>query len=313
MGYFPPPQNDTSHESNGGWEGNSSAPYDIHPKISSLDHTSTESPFQNSPPTQTSMNHSRLSELESMFKKTEEEAQQSWKREESLLKNMNEDLEKIRKHLEPSNSKNQSVGEEVEKQEQKVLMLSELSMKNEVVEPETALEMTREHEDSQLSQTSLDQNASTFESMIERYEEEMKKAWEDQQTSSIKELLKQMLSVKEEVEEQESEEVIPNSSEAEKYMKEEFMEPPVQKALDEYKTPISTQQPSLESKEVKATSKNTNSVPNPASKLNQAMYKRKLAERKSRQGAIAESSPPLKSFLLSNWKKRKKVKNNMSS
>ena len=56
MGYFPPPQNDASHDSNGGWEGNSSAPYDIHPKISSLDHASTESPFQNLLPTQTSMN-----------------------------------------------------------------------------------------------------------------------------------------------------------------------------------------------------------------------------------------------------------------
>ncbi|KAL4315522.1 hypothetical protein AHAS_Ahas15G0193500 [Arachis hypogaea] len=84
MGYFPPPQNDASHDSNGGWEGNSSAPYDIHPKISSLDHTSTESPFQNSPPTQTSMNHSRLSELESMFKKNEEEAMKAWKREEII-------------------------------------------------------------------------------------------------------------------------------------------------------------------------------------------------------------------------------------
>ncbi|KAL4391251.1 hypothetical protein AHAS_Ahas03G0226400 [Arachis hypogaea] len=51
MGYFLPPQNDASHDSNGGWEGNSNAPYNIHPKISSLDHASTESPFQNSPPT----------------------------------------------------------------------------------------------------------------------------------------------------------------------------------------------------------------------------------------------------------------------
>ncbi|KAL4315422.1 hypothetical protein AHAS_Ahas15G0183500 [Arachis hypogaea] len=88
MGYFPPPQNDASHDSNGGWEGNSSVPYDIHPKISSLDHTSTESPFQNSPPTKTSMNHSRLSKLESMFKKYEEETMKVWKEQENSLKNM---------------------------------------------------------------------------------------------------------------------------------------------------------------------------------------------------------------------------------
>ena len=101
----------------------------------------------------------------------------------------------------------------------------------------------------------------------------------------------------------------PNSRETERHMKDKLIEPPMQKALDEYKTPIITQQPSLEFKEVKATNKSTNSVPNPASKINQAICKRKLAEEKPRQGTVAESSPPLRSFLLTNWKKRKKVKN----
>ena len=60
----------------------------------------------------------------------------------------------------------------------------------------------------------------------------------------------------------------------------------------------------------KRRSTRSNPTPGPiASKLNQAMYKRKLAEERPRQGVIAESSPPLKSFLLTNWKKRKKVKN----
>ncbi|KAL4315958.1 hypothetical protein AHAS_Ahas15G0237100 [Arachis hypogaea] len=186
-------------------------------------------------------------------------------------------------------------------------------MKNEVVENETALEVIREHEDSQLSQTSLTQKLSTIESVIEKYEEEMKKYWEDQETSSMKKLLSQMLGAKKGVEEQESEEVIPNSSEAEKCIEEKLMEPPLQTTLNEDKTPIITQQPNLESKEVKATSKSTNSVPNPASKLNQAIYKRKLAEERPRQGTPAESFPHLRSFLLTNWKKRKKVKNNMSS
>ncbi|KAL4329611.1 hypothetical protein AHAS_Ahas13G0317400 [Arachis hypogaea] len=254
----------------------------------------------------------------------------SW--EETILEQINGSLEQTRGNLEPSTSEDEDkcVGEEVEKQDKEATASSELSMKNEVVEPETTLEMTREHEDSQLSQTSLDQNASTSESMIERYNEEIKKCWEDRQTSPMIERLKQLLGVKEEVEEQESEEVIPNSSEAEKYIKEEFMEPPIQKALDEYKTPKITQLPKHGFKEVKAINKSTkkrivtklprttfkrrsttsNPTPGPiASKLNQAMYKRKLAEERPRQGVIAESSSPLKSFLLTNWKKRKKVKN----
>ncbi|KAL4350033.1 hypothetical protein AHAS_Ahas10G0101500 [Arachis hypogaea] len=236
MGYFPPPQNDASHDSNGGWEGNSSAPYDIHPKTSSLDHTSTESPFQNSPPTQTSMNHSRLSKLESMFKKYEEETMKVWKEQENFLKNMEVQLAQV-----------VSATKKEEKQEEEATASSEIAKKEEVVEtfePKTALEMTSEPEHSQPPQTPLDQRCSTFESMIEKYEEEMKKAWENQQTSSMKELLKQMLSVKEEVEEQASEEDTQeksNSSEAEKYIEEKLMEPPMQKALDEYKTPIITQ------------------------------------------------------------------------
>ncbi|KAL4306477.1 hypothetical protein AHAS_Ahas16G0182200 [Arachis hypogaea] len=313
MGYFPPPQNDASHDSNGGWEGNSSAPYDNHPKISSLDHTSTESPFQNSPPTQTSMNHSWFSEFESRFNRMAEEYQQSRRELEILSQETDKQLEDTDKCLELLSKENEDqlmdMKDKVEEQDEEATASSELSMKNEVVENETALEVTREHEDSQLSQTSLTQKLSTIESVIEKYEEEMKKAWENQQTSSMKKLLKQLLSVKEEVEEQESEKVIPNSSEAEKYMKEEFMEPPVQKALDEYKTPIITQQPRLGFKEVKATNKSTNHVPEPASKINQAICKRKLAEERPRQGTVAETSPPLKSFLLTNWKKRKKVKN----
>ncbi|KAL4337547.1 hypothetical protein AHAS_Ahas12G0121100 [Arachis hypogaea] len=335
MEYLPPPQNDASCYSNDGWgEQNQKtfeSPYSTYQEPSSLERTinsliqnfptspsnfssensssldfvSTQNPCQNSPPTQTSMNQ-RLSNLESMLKRIAEEKEKYQKEQENSLKNMEVQLGKL------LNARK----EEMQKQEHKVPVSSEIARKEEVVkvlEPETALEMTRGPEHSQPPQTPLDQKVSTIESEIKRYEEEMKKYWEDQQTSSMKELLKQMLSVKEEVEEQESEEIIPNSSEAEKYMKEEFMEPPVQKALDEYKTPIITQQPSLESKEVKATSKNTNSVPNPASKINQAICKRKLAEERTRQGTLAETSPLLRSFLLTNWKKRKKVKNNMSS
>ncbi|KAL4315773.1 hypothetical protein AHAS_Ahas15G0218600 [Arachis hypogaea] len=265
-------------------------------------------------------NEDPLQKSRELLKRQEQfmkEQQQSWREQEIRLQKMDEQLENIGKCSEPLSKENKDrlmdVKDKVEEQDEEATASSELSMKNEVVENETALEVTKEPEHSQPPQTPLDQKVSTIESEIKRYEEEMKKCWEDQQTSSMKELLKQMLSVKEELEEQESEEIIPNSSEAEKYMKEKFMEPPVQKALDEYKTPIITQQPSLESKEVKAISKNTNPVPDPASKINQAICKRKLAEERPRQGTLAESSPPLRSFLLTNWKKRKKVKNNMSS
>ena len=108
---------------------------------------------------------------------------------------------------------------------------------------------------------------------------------------------------------------------------------PMQEALDKEITPTITQQPKLGFKEVKAINKSTkkrivtkisrttfmrrstanNPPPDQASKLNQANFKRKLAEMKPRKGTKAETSPLLKSFLLTNWKKRKKVKNNMSS
>ncbi|KAL4306655.1 hypothetical protein AHAS_Ahas16G0200000 [Arachis hypogaea] len=124
-----------------------------------------------------------------------------------------------------------------------------------------------------------------------------------------------------------------HSIEAEKCIAEGLMEPLIQEALDEDKTPTITQPPRLGFKKVKAINKSTekrivtklqrtifmkkrrsttsNPPPDPASKLNQAINKRKLAEERPRQGAIAESSPPLRSFLLTNWKKRKKAKNNM--
>ena len=116
-------------------------------------------------------------------------------------------------------------------------------------------------------------------------------------------------------------------------MKDKLIEPPMQEGFDEEITPKITQQPCLDIQKVKAINKSTkkrivtktprttfmrrstanNPPPDPASKINQAICKRKLAEERSRQGTVAESSPPLRSFLLTNWKKRKKVRNNMSS
>ncbi|KAL4374162.1 hypothetical protein AHAS_Ahas05G0154200 [Arachis hypogaea] len=124
-----------------------------------------------------------------------------------------------------------------------------------------------------------------------------------------------------------------HSTEVEKCTEEELTKPPLQEALNEEITPTITQQPKLGFKEVKAINKSTkkrivtkisrtifkkrstanNPPPDQSSKLNQANFKRKLAERKPRKGTIAGTSPPLRSFLLTNWKKRKKVKNNMSS
>ncbi|KAL4316138.1 hypothetical protein AHAS_Ahas15G0255100 [Arachis hypogaea] len=106
---------------------------------------------------------------------------------------------------------------------------------------------------------------------VKEYEEEIKKSWEEQQTSSIKVLLNQMLSAKEEVEEQDEEapvpsdtsmekEVVegsPHSSEVENYIEEGFIEPSIQKAFDEDNAPTITQHPSLDIQEVKATNKST--------------------------------------------------------
>ncbi|KAL4374188.1 hypothetical protein AHAS_Ahas05G0156800 [Arachis hypogaea] len=353
MNYFPEPQSDSYYYgtyTKDGWEGKCNDSHSNYlrtlsldraaraylEECSSFDYASTQNSLQD--PYNSShqpQNYSQplsfelvaedpLQKSRELLERQEqimEEQKQRWTEQEFLLKKIEGHVEQRKIHSGSPSVKDeeQSVREEEEEevpisieismeeeQDEEATVSSELSMKNEVVENETALEMKREHEHSQSSQTSL-------ESVIEKYEEEMKKSWEEQQTSSIKGLLSQMLGAREEVEEQESEEVIPNSSEAEKYIEEKLMEPPIQKALDEYKTPIITQQTSLEFKEVKATNKSTNSVPNPASKINQAICKRKLAEERPRQGTVAESSPHLRSFLLTNWKKRKKVKSNMSS
>ncbi|KAL4371798.1 hypothetical protein AHAS_Ahas06G0201800 [Arachis hypogaea] len=224
---------------------------------------------------------------------------------------MDEHLEKMRRNLELLSKKDeyQSVGvkEEVEEQDEKAPVSSEISMKNEVMEvyeprisyPQRPLEMTKEHENLQLPQIFLNQRLSTLESVIERYEEEMKKSCEEQQTSSIKVLLNQMLSAKEEVEEHGKEAPIPNetsmekevveklievieehetstpkdsmkyhvkegkeanqgssySIEAESYIVERLIEPPMQEAFDEDNTPTNTQHLSLDIQEVKATNK----------------------------------------------------------
>ncbi|KAL4315686.1 hypothetical protein AHAS_Ahas15G0209900 [Arachis hypogaea] len=216
-------------------------------------------------------------------------------------------LEKIRKHSgSPSiEDENQSVSEEVEEE---APVSSKISMKNEVVEvfepkaayPQKPLEMTKEHENSQSPQTFLNQRLSTLESVIERYEEEMKKSWEEQQTSSMKVLLNQMSSAKEEVKEQESEEDNQGSPYSMKATNKSTEERIVTKL-----------QLIISRKWKRSTTSNPTPEP-PASKLNQAIYKRKLAGKRPRKGALTSSSLPLRSFFLTNWKKRKKVISYMS-
>ncbi|KAL4276444.1 hypothetical protein AHAS_Ahas20G0207800 [Arachis hypogaea] len=107
MGYLPPPQNDASCYSNGGWEEQNQKTFESSystyqepsslerafnslmqncptspssfssENSSSLDFVSTQNPCQNSPPTQIFMNQG-LSKLETMFEKYEREAQISW-------------------------------------------------------------------------------------------------------------------------------------------------------------------------------------------------------------------------------------------
>ncbi|KAL4276314.1 hypothetical protein AHAS_Ahas20G0194800 [Arachis hypogaea] len=127
----------------------------------------------------------------------------------------------------------------------------------------------------------------------------------------------------------------PHSIEAESYIEEGFIEPPIQEAFNKEDTPTNTQHSNLDIQEVKATNKSTekrivtklqltisrkkkrsttsNPTPNPASMFNQANNKRKLAGKRLRQGILIDSSLSLRSFLLTDWKKRKKAMNNMSS
>ncbi|KAL4344267.1 hypothetical protein AHAS_Ahas11G0161300 [Arachis hypogaea] len=125
------------------------------------------------------------------------------------------------------------------------------------------------------------------------------------------------------------------SNKTESCIKDEFIEPPIQKALDEEDAPTIIQHPSTEIKVVKTINMTTkksmvtkkrrtisikkkrstksHATPTPTSKFTQA-NKRKLAgEKHSKQGALTGSSFLLRSFLLTNWKKRKKFMNNMSS
>ncbi|KAL4391104.1 hypothetical protein AHAS_Ahas03G0211700 [Arachis hypogaea] len=119
-------------------------------------------------------------------------------------------------------------------------------------------------------------------------------------------------------------------------IKGEFIEPPIQEALDEEGDPTITQQQRSEIKEVKAINKSTkkrmmtkkrrtismkkkrstkiNPTLTTTSKFTQANNKRKLArERHSKQGALTGSSFLLRSFFLAKWKKKKKFMNKMSS
>ncbi|XP_015934124.1 uncharacterized protein LOC107460283 [Arachis duranensis] len=112
-----------------------------------------------------------------------EEQKQRWTEQEFLLKKTEGHVEQRKIHSGAPSVKDdeQSVSEEEEEevpisieismeeeQDEEATVSSELSMKNKVVENEIALEMTREHEDPQLSQTFLTQQLSTLESMIER-------------------------------------------------------------------------------------------------------------------------------------------------
>ncbi|KAL4357245.1 hypothetical protein AHAS_Ahas09G0167400 [Arachis hypogaea] len=169
MGYFPPPQNDSSYYSNGGWEYHQgmkehspSRPNFSFESSSSLDYASTQSflqnPYKSSHQSHNSFHtpqhsftttyprHQNYSQLSSLEPPDEDYLQaieihrklverytqpQSWK--EIILKKMNEPLEQTRRNLEPSNreDEDQFVGEEVEKQDEEASVSSEISVKKE--------------------------------------------------------------------------------------------------------------------------------------------------------------------------------------
>ncbi|KAL4276224.1 hypothetical protein AHAS_Ahas20G0185800 [Arachis hypogaea] len=194
--YYPPPQDDLCNHPHGGWEYQQG----IREYEQSSEMNYFPEPQSDSYCYDTDINHG----WEGNFK-TEQEI---------LFKKMNGHLEQMRRNLELLSKEAEEqlvdVKEEMEEQDEKAFVSSEfLVKKEEVVEvfepkhayPQQPLGMTREYENSQPPQTSLNQKVSTIESVIERYEEEMEKSWEEQQISSMKVLLSQILSAKEEVEE----------------------------------------------------------------------------------------------------------------
>ncbi|QHO19932.1 uncharacterized protein DS421_11g333410 [Arachis hypogaea] len=221
-----------------------------------------------------------------------ERQEQSWKRQEILFKKMDGHLEQIRRNLELSNieDEDQYVKKEVEEQDEEATVSSKISMNNEVMEvyepripySQRLIKVTMEHEDS------------LPKDVMKNQEEEKE---EDNQGSL-------------------------HSSEADNYIEEELIEPPIQEAFDEENTLTNTQLPSLEIKEVKATNKNTkkrivtkiskttfmkkkrstanNPTPVPTGKANQASNRRKLAGKRQKHGILNDSSLPLRSFLLTN-------------
>ncbi|KAL4287648.1 hypothetical protein AHAS_Ahas19G0207200 [Arachis hypogaea] len=162
-----------------------------------------------------------------------------------------------------------------------------------------------------------------FEPMIS-YPQRLIEVVEEHENFPPKDLMENHEEEKEEVNQE-----ISHSREVESCIEEWLIEPPIQEAFDEENTPTITQQPCLDIQEVKATNNNneerivtklqliisrkkkrsttSNPTPKPpASKFNQANNKRDLADRRPRKGALTGSSLPLRSFLLTNWKKRKK-------
>ncbi|QHO24052.1 uncharacterized protein DS421_12g368900 [Arachis hypogaea] len=214
-----------------------------------------------------------------MLKGYEEKTKKFWKEQENSFTNLEVMLDQLL-----------SATKKVEGQDEETSVSSKILMKNEVEE-------------------AFEPVASFSQKLIEVIEEH--------ETSLPKDLMEDHVKEEEEANQGNS-----HSIEAENYRKEEPTEPSIQKALDEENSPTITQPPRLEFKEVKTINKSTekrivtklqrtifmkkrrsttsNPPPDPASKLNQAINKRKLAEERPRQGAIAESSPPLRSFLLTN-------------
>ncbi|KAL4329211.1 hypothetical protein AHAS_Ahas13G0277400 [Arachis hypogaea] len=128
MGYFPPPQNDASHDSNGGWE------YYQETANSEQSSHMRDCPIaKDSQPKQTS-NSQRLSKLESMLKRFTEETKKYWEEQETSLKNMEVQLAQL-----------VSAMKKEEKQEEDATESSEFLVKKEemveIVENETTLEI----------------------------------------------------------------------------------------------------------------------------------------------------------------------------
>ncbi|KAL4391278.1 hypothetical protein AHAS_Ahas03G0229100 [Arachis hypogaea] len=213
MGYYPPPQYDSIHYPNGGWE--------YHQELTDFEQPNqwgytSENDQGSFPPSLEPTVEDSLQKSRKLLERQEqllEEQKQFWTEQEFLFKKIEGHLEQRRAHsgLPNGMDEEQTVSEE---EEEETPVSSETSKENEVMEvyepripyPQRLIEVVEDHEDSLLK------------NLMEDHTKEREKLHQEK----------------------------PQSSEAESCIEEGLIEPQIQEAFDEENTPTNTQPPSLD-------------------------------------------------------------------